>query len=354
MDHQLNSALRGSVQNRRAALADRNQQVFQQNVQTQQVYGAAAAAPRSVVSPNWRTAPTGDMNNWMPTTPGNYTLTTTISRGEIFDGNLNGYAYCLNRGNGQFTRLIPADMLPAMVEIPARQSGPLGMVVLPALQTPPPQGIPEMNRPVTIKASGQGSDIIQKQIDRIVATSPLTQKKPKIYCDKWVHEGVCAFTQQGCKYKHEMPIDTATQHSLGLFHGFPPWWKKLQAEIQRRQEIEEPVLSPARPKALLGNSGNGASVDKRQMPQLNQQGWRKESGGGVKLHSPTTQAPPEAGSKRTDVLRPLSTNGSTRCVWGPIEPPQKPGYEPNPSFANSGSKSGGKRGSHSRQMSERN
>ena len=145
---------------------------------------------------------------------------------------------------------------------------------------------------------------LQKQIDRIVATSPLTQKKPKIYCDKWVHEGVCAFTQQGCKYKHEMPIDLATQHSLGLFHGFPPWWKKLQAELQRRQEVEEPALSPARPKALLGNSGNvaGAGADKRgQASQMNHQGWRKDSSGYIMLQSPkiASQAPPEIGNKRS-------------------------------------------------------
>ena len=48
-----------------------------------------------------------------------------------------------------------------------------------------------------------------------------------------MHEGVCAFTQQGCKYKHEMPLDKATQMSLGLFHGLPTWWKKQQAERQR-------------------------------------------------------------------------------------------------------------------------
>ncbi|KAH6845043.1 hypothetical protein B0I37DRAFT_433924 [Chaetomium sp. MPI-CAGE-AT-0009] len=60
-------------------------------------------------------------------------------------------------------------------------------------------------------------------------------KKMKIYCDKWVHEGVCAFTQQGCKYKHEMPADKATQHQLGLFLGYPVWWKRRQGELARAQ-----------------------------------------------------------------------------------------------------------------------
>ena len=61
----------------------------------------------------------------------------------------------------------------------------------------------------------------------------------KIYCDKWVHEGVCAFTQQGCKYKHEMPVDKATQHQLGLFLGYPMWWKRRQAELMRVQVPEK-------------------------------------------------------------------------------------------------------------------
>lgn len=41
------------------------------------------------------------------------------------------YGYCFDRGNGQYTRLIPADMLPPLVDIPSRQQGYLGMTVLP-------------------------------------------------------------------------------------------------------------------------------------------------------------------------------------------------------------------------------
>lgn len=52
-----------------------------------------------------------------------------------------------------------------------------------------------------------------------------------MYCDKWVHEGVCAFTQQGCKFRHEMPFDENVQRSLGLFQGFPAWWKKRNEEM---------------------------------------------------------------------------------------------------------------------------
>ncbi|KAK0752291.1 hypothetical protein B0T18DRAFT_426794 [Schizothecium vesticola] len=75
------------------------------------------------------------------------------------------------------------------------------------------------------------------------ATAAPPQRRVKIYCDKWVHEGICAFTQQGCKYKHEMPQDKATQHSLGLFHGLPAWWRKQQGELARSSAPSAPSLS---------------------------------------------------------------------------------------------------------------
>src|ERR1700712_1592299 len=91
-------------------------------------------------------------------------------------------------------------------------------------------------------------------IDSIVANSPagtptLFRRREKIYCDKWIHEGNCAFTQLGCKYKHEMPMDKATQMSLGLNHGLPSWYKRANG-VQLRTE---PQQSPP-------SSGGGASL----------------------------------------------------------------------------------------------
>jgi hypothetical protein len=43
-----------------------------------------------------------------------------------------------------------------------------------------------------------------------------------------------------------MPFDKATQHSLGLFHGLPTWWKKHQAELARQRDLvdasDQPVV----------------------------------------------------------------------------------------------------------------
>jgi hypothetical protein len=49
-------------------------------------------------------------------------------------------------------------------------------------------------------------------------------RREKVYCDKWIHEGVCAFTQVGWKYLHVMPMDAETQVKVGLYHGLPRWY----------------------------------------------------------------------------------------------------------------------------------
>lgn len=61
------------------------------------------------------------------------------------------YAYCLPRGDGTYTRLIPADMLPPLRDIPAVQQSAAGMVVLQALEGTPPAGQPGNNSPVALK-----------------------------------------------------------------------------------------------------------------------------------------------------------------------------------------------------------
>ncbi|KAI1421257.1 hypothetical protein F5Y12DRAFT_718642 [Xylaria sp. FL1777] len=187
-------------------------------------------------------------------------VTSYPNLGPVLDAQLDGsFAYCYDRGNGQFTRLIPADMLPPLQNIAAIQQGCAGMVVVPQPRGLPPNGHSSNTEPVVVRSSPMTptspADTIQSRIDNIVAATPSTpmhpspsssnnappgHRRPKIYCDKWVHEGVCAFTQQGCKYKHEMPSDKVTQHQLGLFHGYPQWWKKHQADLARQRDAPSP------------------------------------------------------------------------------------------------------------------
>ncbi|KAK1995467.1 hypothetical protein LX36DRAFT_582356 [Colletotrichum falcatum] len=238
------------------------------------------------------------------------------------------YAYCLDRGNGNFTRLIPADLLPPLAGIPAVQAGAEGMLVLPLPRGSDPHGL--SGNPLQLVA-------FKRRIDHIVASSPTPPKRPKIYCDKWVHEGVCAFTQQGCKYKHEMPLDKTTQHSLGLFHGLPAWWKKQQAELQRQQS--QTLLEPA--------NGPEAFFDARQPPPSGlvspiksdkghislaraSQSWRRVEG--VKLEHQgqmgSVSSPRQATGYRPSAeprsgYQQKADSPASSCVWGPIGPPSK-------------------------------
>lgn len=65
----------------------------------------------------------------------------------------DGYAYYLNRGDGQVTRLIPADVLPSLNEIPPRELEQRGMIVLPLPRGARPGGTADMNYAVTVKVS---------------------------------------------------------------------------------------------------------------------------------------------------------------------------------------------------------
>ncbi|KAH7148661.1 hypothetical protein EDB81DRAFT_792901 [Dactylonectria macrodidyma] len=144
-----------------------SQKDAQQSIQ-QSILPYRAAAPRGVTSPNWRAAQQHpvDVGVWGHAAQSNYTLgSVALPKVETPSGGLEGYAYCLDRGNGQYTRLIPADVLPPLNEIPARQPGPPGMVILPDLQSAPPQGVAPLNRPVTIMTwrdrDGPASDSLQ-------------------------------------------------------------------------------------------------------------------------------------------------------------------------------------------------
>ncbi|KAK6193835.1 hypothetical protein LQW54_012055 [Pestalotiopsis sp. IQ-011] len=295
-----------------------------------------AQSSRSLISNNWRTQPLGEpiYNSLEPVGSASSSLSPAARGPPSFS--VNGplrleqpgalmsypnmaafsdlqlescYAYCFDRGNGQYTQLIPADMLPTLQNVPALQQGCQGMIILPTPRAFLPNNRSNNTDAVLMRTPpatpGIPADNIQSRIDTIVATTPSTpthlsstaslstshinnnhqqqqphhghhnatgyssggsgpqhhhqqqpQRRPKIYCDKWVHEGVCAFTQQGCKYKHEMPFDKVTQHQLGLFHGLPAWWKKHQAELARQREAPQTMSSETLSEG--GNSGTAA------------------------------------------------------------------------------------------------
>ncbi|KAL2264742.1 hypothetical protein VTJ83DRAFT_7252 [Remersonia thermophila] len=153
--------------------------------------------------------------------PGSNAETVTGSTSFTVTITANTLGYCFVRADGSRTRLVPVDMLPYQLQgIPASEPADDRLVPLPIPTGVGPDGRSSNSQTLTTVSNISGTP----------ASGP---KRAKIYCDKWVHEGVCAFTQQGCKYKHEMPTDKATQHQLGLFLGYPVWWKRRQGELAR-------------------------------------------------------------------------------------------------------------------------
>ena len=52
---------------------------------------------------------------------------------------------------------------------------------------------------------------------------PILRKAEKIYCTYWIARGECHYTQQGCRFKHEMP-DLETLREIMGRRSFPKWW----------------------------------------------------------------------------------------------------------------------------------
>lgn len=85
------------------------------------------------------------------------------------------------------------------------------------------------------------------RISRTPSSSPRSsfEQKDKIYCSYWIRSGECDYTQQGCRYKHEMP-DKATLVSIG-FRTVPRWWQEKVAIQLGQSAIPTvgPVMKPA-------------------------------------------------------------------------------------------------------------
>ncbi|KAL7942137.1 hypothetical protein V8C42DRAFT_360240 [Trichoderma barbatum] len=273
---------------------------------------AAVAPSRGLSSHNWRViCPDGNVFTQSPASIQTNVAHVPVGMGQADRRGIapipaagpglvnDGYAYYLNRGNGELTRLVPADMLPALNEIPPREPERRGMVVLPPLRGVPPKGMADMSQTVTVK----------NQIDRIVATSPSAPKRNKVYCDMWIHEGRCAFTQTGCKFKHEMPLDESSQKALGLFQGLPAWYKKQQEELNswRSRENSSSETSPT------------------DSSSHNDYAWQnyKTAGASGAVDSPCTIVSDKG---KPDTCHPSQMTKSriAQFVWGPIGPPNKP------------------------------
>lgn len=145
------------------------QQMAYPNQQQMMMMSPAAATPasRGLASSNWRTIGqegstfTRRHSRAQPSSGlGMASMEQGDARGSAAGSGLvcptgvsDGYAYYLHRGDGQVTRLIPADVLPSLNEIPPRELEQRGMIVLPLPRGIRPNGAADVNFAVTVKVS---------------------------------------------------------------------------------------------------------------------------------------------------------------------------------------------------------
>lgn len=167
----------------------------------------------------------------------------------------------------------------------------------PAGETLPQRSLPPSATAATWRARNDGSaNETQAKIDRIVASEPqaLTTKNSgttsedslsspksspdasnKVYCAYWIRNGECDYTQQGCRYKHEMP-DKAGLESIG-FKSVPRWW----------QERTKPVISSKEWLKRRPSDDGSASEDSES--EAEEEGEQKRSADGQEDQAAASQ-----------------------------------------------------------------
>lgn len=124
------------------------------------------------------------------------------------------------------------------------------------------------NIKVTIDAIANQGTAVPSDSGTPNAATPGTLGK-KIYCTHWIRWGECDYTQQGCRYKHEMP-DEPTLNSIGI-RTFPKWYRDVNAPKKGWTERPAPAdqlwrgkpdhpAQPPQPTNLLPSSGRPATV----------------------------------------------------------------------------------------------
>lgn len=140
------------------------------------------------------------------------------------------------------------------------------------------------------------------RVSRTSSSSPKSsyEQKDKVYCSYWIRSGECDYTQQGCRYKHEMP-DKATLASIG-FRTVPRWWQKKVAIQLGQSAIPTvgPVIKPAEWLKQRRDSQGSQSDEESESEHESEAGDEKSSGGDA--------APTSAVEQSETVLDPTEAN----------------------------------------------
>lgn len=94
----------------------------------------------------------------------------------------------------------------------------------------------------------------------------------KEYCSYWLRHGECDYAQQGCLYRHEMPLDRSTLEKLG-FRDIPRWYRE-------RHQLGSYLAG--------GNTISGISAGSTTKPSLVERNWRNQPAEDL-LHGTSTK-----------------------------------------------------------------
>jgi hypothetical protein len=64
-----------------------------------------------------------------------------------------------------------------------------------------------------------------------------------------------------------MPNDKPTQIALGLFQGYPAWWKKHQSDLQRQRALSASAASTSSPASIITPAHRQVDVKQQQQQQ---------------------------------------------------------------------------------------
>ncbi|KAJ9655931.1 hypothetical protein H2198_005279 [Neophaeococcomyces mojaviensis] len=116
----------------------------------------------------------------------------------------------------------------------------------------------------------------------------------KVYCSHWMSTGECDYAQQGCMYRHEMPIDIELLNYLG-YQDIPKWYRE-------RHGIGRLTAVPGSSAHVTGSSTKNAHLYSN---------WRADVGVNKARRAPTSVSVARSTSFG---LRSPSNNGTTNLV----------------------------------------
>ena len=150
----------------------------------------------------------------------------------------------------------------------------------------------------------------------------------KEYCSYWLRHGECDYAQQGCLYRHEMPLDRPTLEKLGL-RDIPRWYR------------EKHCLSSY---LAGGNTMIDISASSPTKPNLMERNWRSRptevslDGTGrkpeeeIELPSTSKSSPTEQRSTRSSTSHNLPPKPTVSTAKPVVSTPTPVNSTPKPTY----------------------